>query len=115
MLTDNDFGDAIACSDFQYLLDSYIIPEAAIARDDKLFVCIGQDSENRGNEVFKIVGLICEDASLLAQAARASFLVLVGSGRLGCDLMSLFDHRNCVKSFDYKSPDDVIWYVLQVA
>ena len=94
MLSDDHLSDTISSGDFQDLLDGYIIPEAAIARDDKLLVCIGQDGENGGNEVLKVVGLVSEDAGLLAQATRASFLVLVGSGRLGCDLMSLLNHRN---------------------
>ena len=115
MLSDNHLSDAIASSNFQDLLNSYIIPVSAIARDDKLLVCVGQDGENRGNEVLKVVGLVSEDAGLLAQATRASFLVLVGSGRLGCDLMSLLNHRNKSESFDYKTPDDVIRQVLQVA
>ena len=58
MLTNYDFSDAISGSDLQNFLNGDIIPEAAITRDDELLLCVWNDSEDGGYEVFEVVLLL---------------------------------------------------------
>lgn len=80
VLADIDFADAIADSDLNNSLSSYIVVISAISRNNEGFANIlffRECVENRLYEVFEVV-LLLEDLDLLSEATGSWLLILIG-------------------------------------
>ena len=87
MLADIDFADAIADSDLNNSLSSYIVVISAISRNNEGFANIlffRECVENRLYEIFEVV-LLLEDLDLLSEATGSWLLILIGGA------LNLFD------------------------